>query len=471
MLRTAWLLLALALGCQGEKAPASQGPKAKRVILIVCDTLRADRLGCYGHTRGTTPNLDAFAAKGCIYERAYAQSSMTMPSMAALLTGRPVDEIGVEGGNRYHLDESVTTLAEVAQQAGFVTGAVVSNFVLSKPRHESLETRGIAQGFDQFDDELTSKEANRNLFERVAPDTTETVLGWVDDTVARGRDDFFLLAHYIDPHGPYTPPEEFVDRFAQEHGEATQLRRGSRKSVPGEIPAYQLLGEELRAEVYMDRYDAEIAYADKWIGALLDGLRDRGLLEDALVIFTADHGETLGEDNSWFTHGYSLHQSNVHVPLIIQFPRGSQAPAGSTVATTVQHLDVSATILDAFGALPEDDPRQSLFRPLNSQGIAVHQLGLVGNYNRWIGIATDRWHLVGGKGREPELFDLARDPAGLKNVASEHAGVVADLWARYQKLIRAVAMPRVEGHTVARESKRVEESLKALGYGGEDDGQ
>ncbi len=147
--------------------------------MIVCDTLRADRLGCYGNPRNMTPHLDALAAAGTRYERAYAQSSMTMPSMAALLSGRPVDEVGVGAGNRFHIDEAVTTLAEEAQRVGLATGAVVSNFVLRAPNVETLGTRGIAQGFDHFDDELTAKERNRRIKERIGPDTTAAALAWV----------------------------------------------------------------------------------------------------------------------------------------------------------------------------------------------------------------------------------------------------------------------------------------------------
>ncbi len=465
----ALLAASLVLGCRPKGGDENQGAKAKRVILVVCDTLRADRLGCYGNTRGTSPCLDAFAASGSVYENAYAQSSMTMPSMAALLTGRPVDEIGVGGGNRYHLAESVTTLAEVAQRSGLATGAVVSNFVLREPKHDALATRGIAQGFDHYDDEMDSKEANRRLRERVAPDTTAAALRWVDETVAAGRDDFFLLTHFIDPHGPYTPPEEYVERFAQEHADATLLSFGDREVGPDEIPAYQVLGEEARAEVYVDRYEAEVAYVDEWIGALLDGLSERGLLEEALVVFTSDHGESLGEESAWFTHGFSLHRSNIHVPLLIRFPSGSGSVPGTRVATAVQHLDVSATILDALGTRLQGDPRNSLFDPLpGGDGLAIQQLGRVGGWRRWVGVATDRWHFVGGEGREPQLYDLAVDPGARKNVAPSNAGVVDDLVVRYEEMIGAVAMPKVEGLIRKKEKRSVEEGLKALGYGGDE---
>lgn len=451
----------------GSESPA----RARRVVLVVCDTLRPDRLGCYGSTRGATPQLDAFSEDAVRYEKAFAQSSKTMPSMASLLTGRTVDEIGVGRGNRFHIAEAVDTLAEQLQRAGLVTGAVVSNPVLRAPDVEELGTRGIAQGFDHFDDDMSSREKNRALMERVAPDTTQAALGWIDDTVGQGRDDFFLWVHYIDPHGPYTPPVEFEERFAQEHpADAPTLPPGKWGSGLREIPAYQILDDERRPAVYVDRYDAEVAYMDRSFGDLIDGLASRGLLDDTLLIFTADHGESLGEEDWWFSHGYTLHSSNVQVPLLIRFPGGGAdtSKSGGVVSRAVQHLDVSATILDAVGARLDGDPRQSLMRALPAEGRAViQQMDEPGRPHRWVGAATERWHLLEREGHPAQLFDLLADPRGAVDVAAENPEAVEELRAAYRSEVERIGGKAIPAVADLPKRNRRSDALKALGYGGD----
>ena len=139
----AGLLLAPMPSC-GRAAEASGGARRKveRVVLVVCDTLRADRLGSYGSARGLTPHLDAFAEDAVVFERAYSASSLTMPSMASFLSGRTVREIGIGRDNRWNLPEGVDTLAELVAAGGTRTAAVVSNTVLRAPNPEEVGTRG-----------------------------------------------------------------------------------------------------------------------------------------------------------------------------------------------------------------------------------------------------------------------------------------------------------------------------------------
>ena len=473
--RVAGVLLVAVLGgalavpsCDESRAQETER-KAKRVVLVVCDTLRPDRLGVYGNERGLTPHLDAFAESAVAYERAFAQSGMTMPSMGALLAGKTVDEIGLGRGNQWNLAMGVETLAERIASLGIATVAVVSNTVLKAPDPEEVGTVGIAQGFDVYDDRMESKERNRSVAERVAPDTTRAALAQVDALTSAGEDEFFLWVHYIDPHGPYTPPEPFKSRFERAHGPGAEtLDLGVTNGGVGEIPAYQRLGDERRVGVYLDRYDAEVAYFDDAFGALVRGFEERELMEDTLFVVTADHGEALGEHEHWFAHGHSLAAHNVHVPLLVHFPREDDPVEDSAEleGSVVGHIDVSATILDAFGLRRPGDPRRTLFdRRRDPNAVAIHQLGVRGEGQRWIGVARGPWHLMHREGKPPRLFDLDADPREENELFDERPDVAAELLAAYARAALALEsepIPAISDDPNNRERAR---QLSVLGYG------
>jgi arylsulfatase A-like enzyme len=299
-----------------HKLPA--GP-ARRAILITCDTLRADHLGCYGYERPTSPCIDALARESIVFENSWSAAPHTLPSISALLAGRPPDEIGAASvSNIALMPASVTTLAEVARTAGFDTAAFVSSCVLTHLPPDKGDI-GVQQGFEHYDDALTTPVQGRDLRERNAADTTDAVLRWIDGRSA-GQDRFFLWIHYQDPHGPYLPPPEHAHLFVRDHGNEAELPVSKNSFGQGAIPDYQVVAEERRPGQYIDRYDAEIHSFDAEVGRLFDGLRARGLLDDALVVLTADHGESLGEKNSWFCHGETLQRELVRVPLIVRPP-------------------------------------------------------------------------------------------------------------------------------------------------------
>lgn len=463
---------ALAVPSCSESRAAEPKRKAKRVVLVVCDTLRPDRLGAYGNDRGLTPHLDAFASSAVRYDRAFAQSGMTMPSMGALLTGRTVNEIGLGRGNQWNLAMGVETLAERIAKIGVATVAVVSNAVLAAPNPEEVGTEGIAQGFDVYDDRMESEEMNRPLPERVATDTTHAALEHVDALTARGDDEFFLWVHYIDPHGPYTPPEPFKSRFAREHGaDAAELDLGVTHGGVGEIPAYQALGDERRIDVYIDRYDAEVAYFDDAFGALLRGLEERGLVEETLFIVTSDHGEALGEHRHWFAHGHSLAAHNVHVPLLVRFP-GERPVGGSerVVESVIGHLDVSATILDAFGLRRSGDPRRTLFDPKHdATSLAIHQLGGPGEGEHWIGIARGPWHMIRRDGMPPRLFDLDADPREENELFDDRPEVAAELLDAYSTAVQSLESEPVTAISDDPNDRERAKRLSDFGYGSGDE--
>jgi arylsulfatase A-like enzyme len=297
----------------GGAEPISE---SRLLLLLSVDTLRPDRLGAYGSELGLTPNLDQLATQSQQFSFVYAPSSHTFPSVAALLTGRYPEELGV-WSNESILMPKAETLARAFQEAGWSTAAVVSNWVL---RRES----GVDGGFQHFDDRLPELEATRPMPERAAPDTTTAALEAVDLCLARPEARCFLWVHYQDPHGPYTPPEALRERALVSESLAPDARR----KLPvlegpfghGGIPEYQFLDERRDVAFYRAGYAGEVALLDAQLGRLFDGLRERRVLDDAIVAFTADHGEALGEDDYWFSHGELLAEAQVRVPLLLRVP-------------------------------------------------------------------------------------------------------------------------------------------------------
>jgi arylsulfatase len=462
--------LALLAAC-GPRPPA--GP-AKRVILITCDTLRADHLGCYGYGRPTSPNLDALAAEATVFDDAWSSAPLTGPSLSALLTGRIPDEVGVTN-NRELMPSEVVTLAEVARDAGVATAAFVSNGVLRRPA-ASQGDLGVAQGFQQFDDRMTGKELNRGLMERAADATTDAVLSWL---ATRAADEPFLLwVHYQDPHGPYTPPPEHLAPFRRDHAGEPELPAGSTNSGQGQIPRYQQFGTERRAGQYTDRYDGEIRFFDAQLGRLIAGLQARGLYEDALIVFTADHGESLGEHGYWFCHGEHAHSELVRVPLLVRWPAALRQPGARTplrgathVAELVQHLDLAPTVLEALG-LPRGAGRGAslLGESLPPGRVAPQFRGPLRTGGRTLAVTDGRWRVLLVGQEPPKLYDLAADPGEVRDVAAQNPAALQDLHARYTAFMAADARPWAQ--PAQREmDDAARRALEGLGYtDGEGDG-
>jgi arylsulfatase len=445
-----------------------EGP-ARRVILITCDTLRADRLGTYGYALPTSPNVDAFARESVVFEDAYSTAPWTGPSLCALHTGKLPDEIGVPGGNRFPLPPQCVTLAELARDARYDTAAVVSNWVLRRP-DPKLGDAGFPQGFQSFDDEMTVKEPNRDLFERVAPDTTAAAVRWLDGEKRAGRDRFFLWVHFQDPHGPYRAPSELEKRFERPMTNEPGLPIGTTVKGKGQIPSYQARGGETRPEAYRMRYDAEVAYFDASFGALIDAIRDLGWLDDALVVFTADHGESLGEHGYWFCHGENLFDEEVRVPLAIRFPRGATHVAGvasdhgERVKDLVGHLDLWPTILEALGIQGQENRGASLFRPaLPEHRVGVQTFGRSGFPNRWESVGDGRFRLVVAPAIGPLLFDHASDPRELVNLFARdpaRADALAQAKQAYFENHKSTPLQPMDVQL----DERNKRALKGLGY-------
>ncbi len=444
--RSAGLAL-LALALAGCSDPAPKGP-ARRVILITCDTLRADQLGFAGYARPVSPNLDALAAESTVFDNAWSAAPLTGPSLSSLLCGRFPDEIGAGPTNRELMPSEVLSIAEVARDAGIPTAAFVSNGVLRRPPVSEGDI-GVQQGFDLYDDTMNSKEKNRNLLERTADACTDAVIGWLG--TREPKDPFFLWVHYQDPHGPYTPPAEHLAPFERAAAGESTLPIGTNNSGLNQIPKYQHIDALATPTPYRDRYDAEIHFFDEQVGRLIAELRRLDMLEDALLVFTADHGESLGDHDYWFCHGETVNRELVRVPLVVRYPRHSresaQAPLSGArrVAGVVGHIDLWPTFVEALGLKAPANRGASLLASALPEGRVMPQfLGPVRNENRRLGVTDGRWRVVLVKQDPPRLFDLATDPGETRDLAAQNPAVLTDLHARYTRFMEADPRPHAQ---------------------------
>ena len=340
-------------------APPSSDP-ARHLLLVSVDTLRADRLGAYGYTAASTPHVDALAAESLRFDAAYAHSSMTLPSVTSLLTGRLPAEHGIYA-NRGTLKGTQTTIAEHLKPAGFVAGAFIGNYAL-RP------TRFLWQGFDRYTNTYREAEQVRKHPENDAKSLTDEAIDWLD--ARRPEDRFLLWVHYQEPHGPYTPAE-----FAPPAEAGPTLPQSESESGQGAIPAYQWLGHGRLAE-YEARYDGEIAEVDRQLGRLLAAFRERELLGETAVVFTADHGEAFGEEELYCAHGEGLSDALLRVPLLLRAPGVEPGVRGDRV----RQIDVLPTLLALLGLQVPELPGRSLLEEAGDRELVAQ---LVLRDRRW----------------------------------------------------------------------------------------
>jgi len=445
--------------------PGASSQRGADVLLITIDTLRADRLGLLGYGRPTTPAIDRFFADGRIYLRAYSSAASTSPSVASILTGLLPHEHRVR--LLFQLVPDDVRLVTDYLPPDYLKAAFVSNVVLTD------EATGIAGRFDHYDDFLDERESSRAVYERSARRNTDAALRWLEKGGAGARP-LFLWIHYIDPHGPYRPPQDWPRSFR--HGTPQPLD-------PEQVIPYMREPGVSDAGAYVDAYDEEIAYLDSQIGRLLEGYGALRPIEEALVAFTADHGESMMEHDKWFRHGHQVYEEVVRVPLLVRGP-GVVAGRSDRLA---QGIDLAPTILRFVGvepppAMPDVDLRSG--RGLERDRLLVLEAtystyqwrGVVGRGRKWM------MHLAGPERavKEARAYDLAADPAELDPQAFAGGGAGGRLLEELRRTDpdpsgvaarmrrgRALSAPKQAPGVAPDVSPEVLERLKALGYTGQ----
>ncbi len=429
------LIVTVMVGCGGNEPPASQTlPEVVghseahdlNVILITIDTLRSDRVSSYGSDRVDTPHVDRFAEEGVRFANAASTVPFTLPAHSSIHTGLYPTGHGVRENVGYTLDDAIPTLAEVLSDGGWSTAGFVSAFVLDR-------RWGIGRGFDHyFDDFDLSGVENPNLssVQRSGDVTVAQTINWLD---RRPQDrPFFLWLHLYDPHDPYEPPEPFRSMFANRP------------------------------------YDGEVAWTDSLIGDVRRALEDRDLLENSVVILTADHGEGLG-DHGESSHGFFVYDTTIHVPLIVRLPSAEQG--GRVVDSAVSHVDLFPTVLDAVGvAAPRAVHGESLL-PLirgeevdSDRGVYSESFYPLLHYG-WSPLRafrTDSHKLISAP--RPEVFDVRTDGAERHDLSGAQPDVVEDLENRLALMRTEIEDDGPNAGTASDIDPQTLAQLQALGY-------
>lgn len=412
-------ILAALLVVSSPASAAAAGPgNGRNLLLITVDTLRADHLGCYGCAAVQTPFIDGLARGGVRFERAFAHTTTTLPSHTNILLGLTPLAHGVHDNSNFIVRPEFTTLAEWLKGAGYATGAVIGAF--------PLDSRfGLNQGFDVYDDNYGSQSPDMLSFvERKAEVVVTLALEWLK--ARDGRTPWFLWIHLYDPHQPWQPPEPFRSQYKE------------------------------------DPYCGEIAYTDQALGKLLGYLKETDLERTTAVVFTADHGEGLG-DHGEMTHGYFAYNATLRIPLLISAPGIKPA----FVSANVGHVDIFPTVCDLLkidkpsglsgvSLLPLIQGKEAPDRPLYFEALNAFcnrgwapLRGYIERNEKFIDLPI------------PELYDLAADFPEKANLAEgrplgSYRKRLADLQQALSSTLENMAAKATDAQTLKK--------LRSLGY-------
>lgn len=453
------VLFLLALGCSqpdtepAEGARLTGGAKGRNLILITVDTLRADRLGAYGHlVQGSTPSpqIDAFMATGVRFASAIAPRAITWPSLASVLTGLYPRGHGVFE-NGYELLEGIPTLATILQAQGYQTGRFLSN--MCRANHLGWDESFCSRGVDS----------------KINPQA----LDWLDGL--DGERPFFLWVHYFGGHSPYY---NGGDRAAKRLNPGYEGPVAPKKGWLNRIMIEETPLDEADTRHLDALYDAAVMGSDRFAGGIVESLQQRALTENSLLVMLADHGEDLYDHHQYIYHACSVYQSGLHVPLAITAP--GLLPANVVVEQSVGLLDVAPTILDLLEIPPPDTLHGTSLVPyLERPGDAGEGRPAFSEYSpsRIHTVQLGEWKLVDNPDHESpyclpgapvghyplaavELYNLADDPLETTNLATQYPERVAEL----QELIRRRFAELPQQLTPQEVPEELKEELEALGY-------
>ena len=403
-----------------------RGDKDYNVILITVDTLRADRIGCYGFPRIETPAIDLFASHGVKFERCIAPTPLTLPSHTSILTGTLPLFHGVRDNGGFIVPPELKTTAEAFKEQGYATAAFVGAYVLDSKW-------GLDQGFDYYFDRFDLSKFEKislGTVQRPANEVMDEALKWLQEN---GEKEFFAWIHLYDPHTPYEPPKPFDTKY----------------------PNHPYLGE--------------IAFTDTQLARLWKFLEEAGLTRNLFLVFASDHGESLGEHEE-AAHGFFVYQEAIHVPLIFVTP--FKKFQGLSVSQVVSLVDVMPTMLEMAGfPIPPEVQGKSLvprfFRPARDDGACAYAETFYPRFHYgWSeleSLQTRRFKLIISP--DPELYDLDEDPDEMKNLAPVLGKELASLEDQAGRFITRFSQNAYE-LDYRKIDEETRERLAALGYVG-----
>ena len=394
------------------------------VLLITIDTLRADYLGCYGNREIETPFIDELAREGILFTRAFAHNVVTLPSHVNILTGTYPIYHGVRDNIGFRLDEKVNVLSEILKEKKYRTAAFIGAFPLD-------DRFGLNQGFELYDDFYGDTSQVNEFAEVERP--AEEVIALAHDWIEKNKKNLWLCwIHLYDPHYPYSPPQRFKDKYPE------------------------------------DLYGGEVAYTDFSLGHLLQFMKKSGLDKETIIIFTSDHGESLGAHQEK-THGIFAYNETLHIPLI--FYQKRVFPRPQRVHPLARHIDIVPTVLDVL----------DIKVPKQIQGVSL--LTLVKNPKKWkekecyfeslTPQLTRNWAPLDGIISEgykyihlplKELYDLEHDFKEETNLASEQREAVKKLDEKLVEIKKLYSNLELGKEKRVTEDPETLKKLRSLGY-------
>ncbi len=455
---------------------------SKNVLLITIDCLRVDHLGCYGYEKITSPHIDALAEKSLIFQNAFSTGPGTRQSFPGILTSTyPL----MHGGYELLSDER-TSIAQVLKKKQYDTGGFSSNIQLSR-------LYNYDKGFDTFFDPLGGKsdeikaraklkiksliKPGSYLFKTLAtlymrlttkqvpyPDAikmTDKVLTWIE----KQSSNFFSWVHYMDVHGPWMPPQMFQEKNLSQALNKQQMQKLWTKINTN---SKKISNEDLRNIIAL--YDAEIMFVDNLLGTIFQTLEDKGLLDDTMLIITADHGEEFREHGD-FDHLPKLYDELIHVPLIIY----DSDLESRRINSIVSLIDIAPTILDLLGFSPIDKWQGRSLLPLvgksdeswtnEAYSEVSHEADKlrIDLNKRKTSIRTNEWKFILDEDAEKrELYNLNKDPEEHNNVYLAEENTAKILERKVKKHISRYDLQSTIQSI--EETADIKERLRKLGY-------
>jgi arylsulfatase len=432
------------LGC-GEPPPDS---RPANVLLILIDTLRADHLSIYGYERATSPRIDAFGEANLVFEDVRSQAACTSPSVSSLLTSRSPLTLLDQPKGHMGIPREIPSFAEILQAKGYWTVAVSASPIVRKSPSEANRFGEFDRGFGLFHEDCLVDDAS------CVNEAALQLLSVVTEP-------FFMYLHYMDVHGPYLPPPDFERPFSKEIHQPQFLREGRAEQLQLVAKRGGVAVSPEEIDHLKDLYDDEIAYLDLHIGKLLDALEERKLSKNTIVVIASDHGEAFGERGYLGHCRVPIFEAMVQTPLIMRIP-GVHRPG--PIKSQAQNIDIVPTILDYLGLTSLDLDLEG-----RSLRAAIEEDAVVNPYvftTQGVEVAVsnrDQTLTLNVENGETRLFDRQADPEHDQNLATGATNGWEPLRSQVdQWLSSKPGTPK--GEAIARNARRLEDELRALGY-------
>ena len=406
-------------------------PKTPNILLIAVDSLRADHMSGYGYNRLTTPHLDRFASEATLFENTFSPHIPTTSAYSSMLTGMDVFSTQVVAlRHQGPLRPEIATLPEILSAAGYATTCV------------GFGGNAASRGFDKYLEFPGWGSWNTGRSPK-AQSLNEVALPELD-RLASQEQPFFLFLRHMDPHSPYLPPAPFERLFY--HGDECDPENTSMQPVMDFKPFRDYFASWMPPDItdkdyIIAQYDGAVAYMDSCIQAIFQALKTRGILDETIIVFNSDHGETLYDHECWFDH-HGLYEPTLHVPLVLRYP--AKVAAGKRVRGFNLHQDLVPTLLELAGIETETSFDGQSLVPMMRGETPSHQSEFYITECTWMrkhGWRTPEWKLI--VALEPdfhfkppvELYNLVQDPGENDNVADHNPDVVALLTGRMEAWI------------------------------------